>query len=660
MDSRRHSLSDKHLIAEQPGMTILLSGFILAFFIGYTTKSILSPARVTAQLTKAASHIHKDVKVKFASAQVSLSNGILPRFAVVISQVEMESSQTCWASPVLEVDELRLPLSLWSILRGGAPVKTIEADNVKILFREEFKNCDHPDVVKQTTTDSATPPPLVTLSPSEQSQKYRNDVQGLSIQKLQISALKYPQYSSELLNFAAKVKSFEPKVIEITAKSHLMRDEQVGDYLSHANLYIQYKESPEATIQSHFFGNWREGHYSIIANYTLAEQLLAVETDLKHIPLSQILTVLQKYNLASKELNGRQVWMSSKARLVAPVDQLRTSPLEVRDLRLEGDLGEMKVDRIDIKSIEPLQYAPIVVDVKKLDVAKLLVLLNRPKRTGVLGELGVFSGRAEIVSDRKIKMTGEHAGLEFVFSNKGQQELQVIENMVGDITLEENIWNFQIHRVEPRGGVFIGNVKMKADKDFREVEAKTRVDEVSLALPVQKLMTNGGDLGLISFDLDMRLKEGQMSYLKGLTRIEGMKVEGLEFSKTKATMDWSQGDVILNTQVKSLKVGPESPGAEVLRKVTMPSWWNSGTLSMSSLTGEFRSKSLQLLSWKNVQGQIGKSGRLVTEGSWNQVGSLRGAVLIREGKTHKKWVIEGSRENPTFEEETSANKQMRK
>ncbi len=112
------------------------------------------------------------------------------------------------------------------------------------------------------------------------------------------------------------------------------------------------------------------------------------------------------------------MWISSRARVVAPLEQIRHSPIEVRETRLEGDIGELRVDRIDVKSIEPLQYSPITIDVKKLDVGKLLFLFNRPKNTSMLGELGVFSGRAEIISDKKMRMTGDHTGLEFVFSIK--------------------------------------------------------------------------------------------------------------------------------------------------------------------------------------------------------------------------------------------------
>ncbi|UXR63368.1 hypothetical protein EZJ49_09800 [Bdellovibrio bacteriovorus] len=647
MDSRRR-LSDRHLIAEQPGMTILLTGLILAFFLGYTTKSLLSPSRIAARIEKAASHIHKDVKVSFSSAQLSLSNGILPRFAVIISNVKMEAAEACWGSPIMEIDELRLPLSLLSVLRGGPPVRTIEANTMALTLRSDPTHCSPEESAPEQ--NAPAPRPAVMLSPSEQSNKYRNDIRGVFVRTLRISSEKHPQYSTELMNFAVKVKSFEPKIIEVTAKSHLLKDRQVGDYLSHANLYLQYKESPEATVQAHFFGNWREGHYSVIANYNLGDQLLAMETDLKHIPLSQILAILQKYDLASRDLNGRQVWLSAKARFSAPLDEIRSSPLEIRDLKMEGDLGEMYVERINITSLEPLKYDPIRIDVKKLDVEKLLVLLNRPKETGILGHLGTFTGRAEIISDQKMRMTGEHSGLEFVFSNKGQRELQVIETMTGDVNLDRDLWTFQIKRVEPRGGVFVGDVRFRADRDFKELEVKSHIDELSLAPPVQKLMTQGGSIGLLSMDGDLRLKQGKVQLLKGLVRLHSMDVEGVSFGKTKATFDWAHDEVVLNTQIQSMQVGPQSPTAQVLKQVTLNSWWKSGNLPLQSVSGVLQSDDLKHLSWKHFQGQVGKTGRLTTEGAWDENAQLKGTVAVKDGKIQRRWQIQGNREQPVFVE----------
>lgn len=649
MDRRR--LSDKNLVTEQPGMRFLIIGLALSFFLGYITKSMFSPARVAARIEKAASHIHKDIKVTFENAQISLSNGILPRFSVVITKAQLESNQACWMAPLLTIDELRLPISIWGVLTGTSVIQKVETDNVVLTLRGNLKDCEKKDEAEKH--EVATSAPMVSLSPNEQARQQRNAVSELTIQNLKILLNEYPQYPAEFLNFAIKVKSFEPKVIEITAKTHLLRDEQYGDYLSHANLFIEYKESPEPQVQSHFFGNWREGHYSMIGNYTIADHLLNIETDLKHIPLSQVLSLMQKYNLASKDLNGKQVWISANGRMTADVRKIKEAPLEVRNFQVEGDLGEMSSEQITFTSLEPLRYKPIGIDVKKMHVGRLLSFLNRNQSHKILGDLGSFSGRAEIRSENSIRLTGEHSGLEFIFSNKGQRELQVIDRMLGDINLEGDFWTFQVKRVEPRGGTFLGNVNLKADRDFKEVDLKAHIDEMTFAPQVQKLMTNGGEIGIASLNADAKVSNGSLNYLKGLLRVEKMSVEGMDFGKTRGDFDFSHNEIVLSAKVQSLAVGLDSPGADLLRTVTQPEWWSDQQLEMEDLVGQFHFKDFKHLQWKNFQAKISKEKRLLAEGAWDEQGQLKGSLQVRDGKTSKKFLLEGTREEPMFTSESS-------
>lgn len=643
----RQSRSDKNLIAEQPGMTIFLVGFVLAFIIGYTTKSLLSPGRVRAQMEKAASHIHKDIAVTFGSATFSLSDGILPEFAIVITQVKMESTKKCWGAPILEVDELRLPLSLAGMLNKRRPVRAIDANQVLLTLREDVSNCTHQSVI---SADKATSAPLVQIARSSDEDRFRNDIGRLHIQKLEIISFKNPQLTSELLNFSAVVKSAEPRVIELRAKNYLLRDAQVGDYLSHANLFVEYRESPEPTLQAHYFGNWREGHYSLIGNYNFADQMLALELDLKHIPLSQMLNILRKYNVINQDFNSKNIWISTKARLFSVLEGLRQAPLEVKDLRLEGDLGEMNAERISITSLEPFKYNPVSLDIKKLDIEKLLYFLGQEQPTGILGRLGYFSGSANVTSKNEVRMRGEHRGLEFVFSNKGQRETQVIDRMLTELDLRQELWTAKLERLEPVAGVFIGDIALQANKSFQKMEIKTRIDELTLAPNVQRLMTSGGEVGALSLDSQLHLENGKISYLKGLLGLTGMSVERVHFGKSKALLGWKDGAITLDTQMDSLSLDKSSPAGEVLAGLTEASWWKNDRLDLDSFTGQFHASELKRLVWKNVKATIDQDSRLFTEGSWNPQGSLDGSVSLQDEKKKRKWTIGGSREFPQFTE----------
>ncbi|WP_413584382.1 hypothetical protein [Bdellovibrio sp. HCB274] len=653
----RRSRSDKYLISEQPGMKILLTGLILAFLIGYTTSSLLSPTRIKSQLEKAASHIHKDIKVSFDSAELSLANGILPRFAVVIKQVRMESDQACWMAPVLEIDEMRLPLSLWGLLTKQSPVKTINADNVVLTLRGTVEACEKE---KQQANENNHRPkeaaPLVTLSPLEQAQKYRNDISNLNITSFKIISAQYPQYPSELLSFRAQVKSFEPRIVEVHAKTNFLKDETVGDYLSHANLFLEYKEMPEQSLQAHFFGNWREGHYSVIAHYSLLDHMLNVETDMKHIPLSQVLQVLQKYDLVSKKLNGKQVWLSAKARMRGEAEKLKSAPFEVKDFRLEGDLGEMSVESANFTSVEPLRYKPLLIDIKNMRIDKLLAFINRPQKARIFGDLGSFTGQAEFVSEKEVRMVGEHQGLQFIFSNKSRRENQFVDRIAGEISLKGDTWNINVNRAEPRGGSFIGAIKVKADRDFKDVQFTSAIDEVTLAPSIQSLMTNGGEIGVLGLNVEARTTDGKVSYVRGTAQLNTLDVEGMTFGKSKAKFDLQQGEILMHAQAQSLDVEDESPGAEVLKPVTPNSWWVNQLLSMKDVHGEVRWRNNQSLQWLGLEAKVGKDSKISTTGSWDEFGTLKGSVQTKDGKATRKFKIGGSRDLPTFTDGDKATK----
>ncbi|WP_413581789.1 hypothetical protein [Bdellovibrio sp. HCB288] len=650
----RRNRSDKYLISEQPGMKIFLTGLILAFLIGYTTSSLLSPQRIKAQLEKAASHIHKDIKVSFDSAELSLANGILPRFAVLIKQVRMESDQACWMSPVLEIDEMRLPLSLWGLITKESPVKKINADNLVLTLRGTVEACEKE---KQNASENYHRPkeeaPLVKLSPMEQAQKYRNDISELNIHSFKILSAQYPQYPFELSSFKAQVKSFEPRIVEVHAKTNFLKDDTVGDYLSHANLFLEYKEMPEQSLQAHFFGNWREGHYSVITHYTLNDHMLNVETDVKHIPLSQVLQVLQKYDLVAKNLNGKQVWVSAKARMRGEAEQLKSAPFEVKDLRLEGDLGEMSVESASFTSIDPLRYKPLLIDIKNMRIDKLLTFINRPQKAKVFGNLGSFTGQAEFISEKDMRMVGEHQGLQFVFSNKSRRENQIVDRIAGEISLKGDTWNIAVNRAEPRGGSFVGSMKVKADRDFKDVLINSNIDEVTLDPAIQSLMTNGGEIGVLGLSAETRLSEGKISSLKGAAQLNTLDVEGMTFGKSKAKFDLRQGDIVMQAQVQSLAVEEETPGHQILQNVTPTSWWVEKVLNLKDLHGDFIWKNNQNLQWQGFEAKAGKDAKITTAGSWDEFGKLKGTVQTKDGKSTRKYQINGTRDVPAFTEETA-------
>lgn len=639
--------SDRHLVTEQAGMKVFLVGIVFSFVSGFFIKSAFSPNRVAQQIEHAASHIHKDLKVSFKEAQFSLSNGILPRFSIVVSNVELQFIDLCAVSSTIVIDELRLPLSPWGLLTGKPAIKKVDAEQVSVRIAGKSPECINVKKVKEINSGKGTAN-VVTLAPRDEGQKYKDAVDEMSIGNLKIFLSEYPQYPLEFMDLGIKVSSFEPRVIQAKAKTHLLHDENVGGYLSYANVFAEYKEAADPQIQTHVFGNWREGHYSVIANYNISDHFLNIESDVKHIPFSQVLTLLQKYKLASKDLKSKQVWISGVAHIAGEVEKLKKNPLDVRNFLVEGDFGEISSTQMDFMSLEPLAYKPVKLELNKINIHNFLSFLNHNPSSKFLGDLGSFTGELDIFSENSIRLVGEHKGLEFIFSNKGQRELQIIDRMSGEASFSGNQWSFAIKKIEPREGRLNGSINFKSDRDFNDMTVATRIDDLVLAPQVQKLMTNGGAIGGVTFHADARMSRGRLSHIKGLVAIDNMNVEGISLEKTHGDFALLDDMMILKTRVQDVQISARSAGSTVMTQIVPADWWKDSKLDIQDLAGQFQWKDLAHFQWRSFQGKVGKSKRIQVDGGWDETGHLKGTATIRDGKISKKFALSGDRENPSF------------
>ncbi|MNL77799.1 hypothetical protein D3C87_2040550 [compost metagenome] len=64
------------------------------------------------------------------------------------------------------------------------------------------------------------------------------------------------------------------------------------------------------------------------------------------------------------------------------------------------------------------------------------------------------------------------------------------------------------------------------------------------------------------------------------------------------------------------------------------------------VNGKFVVQKQKTLSWKGFQGHLDKSTLLKVDGSWDQDGVLKGGVQVNEGRQSKKWIVEGTRDEP--------------
>jgi hypothetical protein len=646
----RENHHEKNLVADQPARVLLFSGVILALILGLSVRGITSPGKVRSMVAEAASKIHKDVTVTFSGAELSFHRGLLPRFAVIIHDVKMESTNDCWMQPQLMADEIRLPLSFWSMIEGANPITQVEAGQVELRLRSEYKNCEteKPPVVVEAparkqfvTLKSATYGGPETAAPPPQ-------VDAILIDQLRMSAPAFEE-SLDLSSFAIRLKSNSPRVIEMSANTNLIRDLQVkGDYLSHATIWSEYSEFPKKAIQARLSGNWREGSYEFNAKYFLKEEVLSSELELQHIPLSQLAQIFKKMQWLQADLNARQVWVSMRAEMNAKKADFKTADLLLRDLRLEGDLGDISSPLVQVTSMDPLRFQPFTLNIQRLSVEKLLALGNRPHPSPALGQLGKFTGTAQIADADHIEITGIHKGLEFIFANKGQRELQTLKEVTGKLVLQKDHWTLGIASFVPDQGSFDGDLQLQADRDFKNIEIKAKAKELILAPNVVRLMTSGGEVGAFAGDLDIKFQQGQMKFVKGSLSSDVIDVEGVKIEKTKLTLDSVNGELVSQAQAQKFSVAVGSTAFLVMKDLIDADWMSDDKLTLKNLTTQFHSKDLKNLGWRGFQASLERGGKISSDGAWDADGALSGFVQTKTNKTQNKWQIGGKRDSPLF------------
>lgn len=643
------SSKDQTLVAEQSGFTTSFIAIVISLALGFTIRALLSPEKVKFMIEKAAQKIHRDVNFKIGDAYVSLSRGILPDLSVVIKDISIDAKNPCWMSPLGEVNEIRLPLSFSRFLRGEVYVHEVLLDEVQLSLRAPVQNCEAKD---QAKIEGVTPEPVREVAvapyqePTSQNQS-SSSIDEVSIRSLKINYLPIAFTSFEIEDFSLHLKSQAPKLLVMNGLLKLGGETLSGDYSSQAQLYLEYSEATGPNLKSTVKGLWREGHYNLALDYFPAEQELDFTTELKHIPLSQIFPLLKKYKLMSSDLNGKETWLSLQAHGRTKLNSLAQAPINITSFKIEGEIGEISGESIDIQSLEPFRFQPAEIQLKSLNLDKMLIFLGRGHPTPALAHLGTFKGVARLKGPEDIHLLGEVSGLEFIFSNRGHREVQNIALVMGEIHLLDKEWSVQLSKVKPLDGILDGQLRILADRDWRDVRVSADLEELTLSPRVQSLMTGGGQLGAIYGQVKLRIEKSEVKDLNGQVKILDLNIEGLKFKKPQIVMSSKATNLQLLISAEEVQVDTKSALLNEIKPLLADIDFPEQVLQIKKPSVRIETKQLHSLSWSPLLIPF-PGGKLKSEGGWDTLGQLSGQVLVSTKNKNLRWKISGSRDEPQF------------
>jgi len=634
----------KTLVAEQPGFILSMVGILLSIFISIVVKATLSSEKVLVLIDKAATKMDRRLDVRVGSASISLADGVFPEVAVVVKDLHISSEESCWMRPQLEVDELKLPLSFFHLLKGEIYIHQIKAGDVGLSLRSSLSNCSQrkPAQAEQSTQLENQAGSLAADISEITSAGGRID--EVSVENLHIHYLPLAFTTFKIKDFFIQLVATQPKKIKSSGLLYLAGETLSGDYSSTAKLNIDYSEEESAKWNFQMSGQWREGHYDLSAEYLPLDQKISTNIDMSHIPMSQLFPLLKKYNLLQSEFNGKQVWLTVKAQAKGNASDLQKLPVQVDLLRVEGDIGEIEARQIQIQSLEPFRYEPILIDIRSLNLDAFLVFLNRAHPSAALGRLGTIHGKAKLDEDGDFNLTGDSSGLEFIFSNRGLRQLQAISLMSGELQFHKNRWFIKIDRIKPVEGVFLGKLSIEADQNWRDIVLKTKIDDLTLGEPVQKLMTGGGEIGPITSDFALSFKDGELKNISGLLTASEINMDQMNIRSSRFQIQ-SQGELVfIETKLHGISIPTKTAVYQLLVK-NLNINKEEDSLIIKSISSKMESHFLKDFWFKNTKIQT-NNGILELNGGWNQLGELSGKMILQSAHETNHYELSGHRDHP--------------
>lgn len=644
----RPTPKEKNLVADQPGFAIFTTGILFSLLVGFSIRGVIHPSKVQHLVAEAASKIHKEVNVRFETAELSLANGPWPRIAVVIRNIQMQSANPCWFRPSLDIDEIELPLDMWAFLKAGNPITTIQAHRARLRLESDKQDCNR--VQLEANQAPAKPPSrgvVLLVDRAESKSAVSPSLDRVLIQYLEIDPVQFPLAHSELRGVELSVKSHQPRIITLRAQSDILKDPNWGEYSAHAQISVEFSEFPEKNLEIHVSGNWLEGSYSWHTSYRLDDGFYSTEAELRHIPLAKIRLLTQSWGLERLE-PLKQVWVSSKLKSQGLSSRWKKSPLEVRDFKIEGDSGDLWVDKVEWSHLEDPSPQPFLAQMRSLSLETLLHMGLQEHPSPIIRKLGLFTGRAEVENLLNLRLLGELEGLQFVFANRGQREFQSIRRLSLDLQRAQGRWKLDVSRLEPDQGVFNGELTASADKDIQEVKGHFFADELSLSPAVQKLMSGGGSLGTFQSRIDFGFKKGILNRLQGRLQGQDLDIENFKIPKFSLNIQNEGADSFLATlNIPESLVGLKMVDSNLLKplKELLPK--TEMGYEIKNLRSTFSLKDFNSIKWKSFNFSFNK-GTFQGQGQWNPEGELQGQILLRNSQGAYKFNLEGHRDNPTL------------
>lgn len=623
--------SKETLVTDQPGRKIFFSGLILSCALGFFIRGLTKPELLQAELKSAVDRIHTSTQVDWGGVSFSLKNGWWPRFSILINDIKIVSLESCWGEPLLYAREIELPISFTSFFEKGQPLKKIYIRDAFLEFKSNFvcEKKGKPTAVAISSEniqsirlrpmkDSPTVPPLVLTDFVFENLKLRQ------------ADWVFPDWNFNTLELNAKEN--RPWYVEVSSNFNIPGMDGVD---TGAELAAVYKEFPAQVLEVKIKGHWREGAFQVKGLWEGAQKSWTYQSKFDHIPF-QFLRTIAKKTKTPWNWPDKPMWFSFSTQTLLPFTRWESSQHFVKELEVEGDLGELTIPDLEIKSWKPFKVQPFAFKVQHADLNA--VFEKDLKKVNFLESFGKLSGQGQWSSERDVLFTGKVEQIQIPVFHREQKMVQLVKSLDLQAELKSGQWKMTSQKWLLDKGLLNGSFRLEGNQDLSTGQVQLGVDSFKMDSDLLKFMEIiTPDLQVVG-KINSRWKNSHVQDFSGLLKTDLIETRVFELEKPIFNLKRSPLTWDLKIQASQLKI------RELSFAALDPN-------DSSQLKFPYESKAMNAL----IQLDLGQnlkwnlsSLQIKSSGTVDQSGGLKGTLSLGPKNQEKSLQLTGSRKNPQF------------
>lgn len=518
------------LVTDQPGRQILFVGILIAITLGFILRGLTSSQVIHQKLQEATKSLGGTTTISWSQAQFSFRSGIfIPQLSVRVQNVKVVSFEPCWGEPILFTKEVELPLSITGWISHGQPLQSLILKESFLEIRSSFK-CDKPLV--KNTDEKALPAVVKSVRMKSKSEGVSRPpvvINDFQFEGLKVRNSQWTLSDWSLKNFRVQVQENQPWYVTLTSNFVIPETDGVD---SNVGLKMVYKEFPSPLVDVSIKGHWREGNFNITGDWNQGQKSWNLKTQFNNFPF-QFLKILANKTKTPWNWPDSPMWFSFISESSNTSADWQDSKHLLRNISIEGDLGELKTPDLRIESLKPFRVAPFVFNIDKADLNTSFQPQFR--RIQEIQNLGFLTGQGEWISQSELRFRGQWSGSRWSLKSRVSQ---VSDFEVKDSTVQAQLvkgqWTINVLNPELNGQKVFGDVELKGPQNLRQGQLKTNLHSDTLPL----LMVSGISLvGSQNFKILNEYKWDQKkSEETMLLTLSGLELDQVKFENLSVNL----------------------------------------------------------------------------------------------------------------------------